>query len=173
MAPPTNRSTKARLANNPDSAFAECLYSIRKLQAYFHAGDYASAIEAASRAQRHTASGLLFQVADFHFYSALAHAALCDAADQREQHAAALTAHHRQLQVWGENCPENFANRAALVGAEIARLEGRQLDAERLYRHFSDSLSGLPECKPCAFAIFPISPRFSLRRLATYFCAEK
>ena len=41
--------------------------------------------------------------------------------------------HHRQLQEWAENCPENFANRAALVAAEIARLEGRELDAERLY----------------------------------------
>jgi PAS domain S-box-containing protein len=45
----------------------------------------------------------------------------------------ALAAHHKQLEVWAENCPENFANRAALVGAEIARLEGRELDAERLY----------------------------------------
>ena len=31
------------------------------------------------------------------------------------------------------NCPDNFENRAALVGAEIARIEGRELDAERLY----------------------------------------
>ena len=45
----------------------------------------------------------------------------------------ALAAHHRQLQTWAENCPENFADRAALVGAEMARLEGRELDAERLY----------------------------------------
>src|SRR6202011_3667698 len=44
-----------------------------------------------------------------------------------------LAAHHKQLEVWAENCPENFANRAALVGAEIARLEGRDLDAMRLY----------------------------------------
>jgi hypothetical protein len=28
-----------------------------------------------------------------------------------------------------ENCPENFENRAALLGAEIARIEGRDLDA--------------------------------------------
>src|SRR5262249_38419433 len=41
--------------------------------------------------------------------------------------------HHRQIGVWAENCPENFANRAALVGAEIARLEGRELEAMRLY----------------------------------------
>jgi len=34
---------------------------------------------------------------------------------------------------WAEHGPENFANRAALVGAEIARIEGRELDAERLY----------------------------------------
>jgi len=45
----------------------------------------------------------------------------------------ALAAHHKQLQVWATNCPDTFENRAALVGAEIARLEGRELDAERLY----------------------------------------
>ena len=52
---------------------------------------------------------------------------------RRQQHFEALTAHHGQLEVWAENCPENFENRAALVGAEIARIEGRELDAERLY----------------------------------------
>src|SRR5262249_38957878 len=31
------------------------------------------------------------------------------------------------------HCLENFENRAALVAAEIARIEGRVLDAERLY----------------------------------------
>jgi PAS domain S-box-containing protein len=45
----------------------------------------------------------------------------------------AVAAHHKQLQIWAANCPENFENRAALVGAEIARLEGRELEAERLY----------------------------------------
>src|ERR1700759_323893 len=41
-----------RFSENPDLAFVECWYWIRKLQARFFAGDYASAIEAASRAQR-------------------------------------------------------------------------------------------------------------------------
>ena len=36
--------------------------------------------------------------------------------------------HHKQLEVSAENCPD-FANRAALVAAEIAGLEGRALDA--------------------------------------------
>ena len=45
----------------------------------------------------------------------------------------ALKAHHRQLLIWAEQCPENFDNRAALAGAELARLENRDVDAGRLY----------------------------------------
>src|SRR3979409_2372208 len=41
-----------RFAENPDLAFGECWYRVRKLQARFFAGDYASAIKASSRAQR-------------------------------------------------------------------------------------------------------------------------
>jgi PAS domain S-box-containing protein len=54
-------------------------------------------------------------------------------AEERPRHLQALAAHHRQIALWAKNCPATFANRAALVGAEIARLEGRELDAERLY----------------------------------------
>ena len=32
-----------------------------------------------------------------------------------------------------ENCPENFENRVALVGAEIERVQGQPLEAEHLY----------------------------------------
>ena len=39
----------------------------------------------------------------------------------------------KQLAIWAGHCPENFENRAALVGAEIARIEGRALDAIELY----------------------------------------
>ena len=68
-------------------------------------------------------------------YGALSRAAACDSAalGDRKQHLDAVAAHHKQLQIWAANCPENFENRAALVGAEIARIEGRELDAERLY----------------------------------------
>src|SRR5439155_15219404 len=53
--------------------------------------------------------------------------------EEQPQHLEALAAHYRQLEIWAENCPENFENRAALVGAEIARIEGRALEAEQLY----------------------------------------
>ena len=111
-------------------------YSIRKLQARFFAGDYASAVAAASTAQPMLwTSPSQFETAEFHFYGALSHAACWDSAspDQRPQHFEALVTHHRQLEIWAEHCPENFENRAALVGAEIARIEGRVIDAEGLY----------------------------------------
>jgi PAS domain S-box-containing protein len=113
-----------------------CRYWIRKLQARYIAGDYATAIDAASRAQPllWTVSAL-FEEVEYHFYRALAQAACCHSASagERLQHVKAVAAHHKQLQVWAENCPQNFENRAALVGAEIARIEGRVLDAEQLY----------------------------------------
>jgi PAS domain S-box-containing protein len=125
-----------RLAADPDLALAEFFYWTRKSQARFLAGDYVSAIEASSRAQPllWIASSQL-QTAEYHFYGALSQAASCDsaAAGERQRHLDAIAAHHRQLDFWAANCPENFANRAALIGAEIARLEGRELDAERLY----------------------------------------
>jgi tetratricopeptide (TPR) repeat protein len=53
--------------------------------------------------------------------------------DERVQHLAALRLYRKQLELWAENCPENYGNRAALVRAEIARIEGRDLDAMRAY----------------------------------------
>ena len=129
------RRIERRFSENPDLAFVECWYWVRKLQARFFAGDFASAIEASSRAQQLLwASPSYFERAEYQFYSALSHAASCDAASaDQQQHLDALTALHRELRLWAVNCPENFENRAALVGAEAARLEGRELDAEHLY----------------------------------------
>ena len=124
------------LASHPALALPECWYWIRKLQARFFAGDYASAVDASLKAQRLLWTSLsFFESAEYHFYSALARAALSDSAtpDNRGEHLKVLAEHQQQLETWAENCPENFANRAALLNAEIARIEGRVLDAEHLY----------------------------------------
>jgi len=104
--------------------------------ARYFAGDHVAAIEASSKAQRLLwALAGFFDEADYHFYTALSRAASCDSVspNQRQQHLETLALHQRQLDIWAQNCPENFENRAALVGAEIARIEGRLLDAEQLY----------------------------------------
>jgi predicted ATPase/signal transduction histidine kinase len=125
-----------RLSDNPTLATRACFYWIRKLQARFFAGDYAGATQASLNAKRLLGSlHSHFEAAEYHFYGALTRARMFDYADEDAQlgHVEALAGHHRQLAIWAVNCPENFENRAALVGAEIARIEGRDLDAMRLY----------------------------------------
>ncbi|MBX4995003.1 PAS domain S-box-containing protein [Rhizobium binae] len=127
--------TERRFSENPN--LAEICYFVRKLQARFFAGDYGAAVDASLRAQRlpWTSVAHFEETPEHHFYGALSRAACCDdaVADRRARHMEALVFHHRQLQIYAKNCPENFENRAALVGAEIARLEGREIDAVRLY----------------------------------------
>ena len=76
-----------------------------------------------------------FETAEFEFYGALARAGAHEAAsgDQRQQHLDALVGHHKQLEAWAQHNPVTFESRAALVGAEIARIQGRVLDAQDLY----------------------------------------
>jgi predicted ATPase/signal transduction histidine kinase len=125
-----------RLLNDRSWAAPACRYWIRKLQARYIAGDYATAVDAALKAQPllWTISGL-FEEAEFHFYSGLSRAAYSEYAPSRErqQHLDAIDAHCNQLKIWAENCPENFENRAALVGAELARIKGNDSEAMSLY----------------------------------------
>ncbi|MCO4865787.1 AAA family ATPase [Cupriavidus sp. WGlv3] len=129
-------ATEHHLAGSPDLALAECWYWIRKLQACYLAGDLDAARAAAARAQPLLwTSSSFFEEAEYHFYGALMLAAQCDLAPdgERMQHLDTLVAHHHELQLWAQHCPENFADRATLVAAEIARVEGRVVEAEQLY----------------------------------------
>jgi signal transduction histidine kinase len=124
------------LKANPHSVFARCWYWLRKLQVCFYAGDYAAALDAASKTEPLLQIGPgHFEWAEYLFYDALARAAQYDSAtpEEKVRYRDALTTHHRQLVVSAENCRENFENRAALIAAEIARIEGRHLDAESFY----------------------------------------
>ena len=115
---------------------AICWYWIRKLQARFYAGDYDAALAALFKAQPlYWATTSMFESAEYHFYGALSRAAYHDSApfEERRQILDNLMVHSQQLRVWADNCPENFENRAALVNAEIARLQGRPLEALDLY----------------------------------------
>jgi len=124
------------LASNPALADPGFGYWTLKAEARFFAGDYASAVDASLKAQELLWSApSLLEPAAFRFYGALSHAAAWDFAApcERQEHLEALTAHHKQLEIWAEHCPENFENRVALAAAEIARIEGRVVDAEGLY----------------------------------------
>ncbi|MBN3766223.1 AAA family ATPase [Burkholderia sp. Ac-20365] len=126
------------LTDNPALAVPACCYWIRKLQARYLACDHACALEAAARAEPLLwTSASFYEESDYHFYTALSLSARSDVAssDEQSQHLAAMKTHLHQLEIWAGNCPENFADRAALVSAEIARIEGRDSDAEQSYEH--------------------------------------
>jgi len=54
-------------------------------------------------------------------------------ADDRDGWRDRLSAHQAQLREWAESYPPTFGDKHALVSAEIARLDGRDSDAMRLY----------------------------------------
>ena len=122
--------------SQPHLLACEFWYWARRLQARFFAGDYPAALDASVRAQRlRSESPGALELVDHELYSALTRAAVCDSAspDERQRHLYAVAAHLQQLEGWARHCPENFENCAALVAAEIARVEGRDPDAMRLY----------------------------------------
>jgi PAS domain S-box-containing protein len=113
-----------------------CWYWILKAKARFLSGDYAEALAAADKAKALLwASAAHFPLLDYFYYTALTVTALHEnaSADAQYRWRELLTAHQEQLREWAENYPPTFGDKHALVSAEIARIEGRELDAERLY----------------------------------------
>jgi predicted ATPase/signal transduction histidine kinase len=121
---------------HPQLAMMVCYHWVFRLEERFMAGDLPAALDAAARVDGiRWAMRSSIEEAEYDFYAALATAAACDgaAAKERERHLGALAAHFERIRLSAEHCPENFANRKALIAAELARLEGRDLEAEHLY----------------------------------------
>ncbi len=111
-------------------------YWLVKLKARFLSGSYGEALAAAGNAKPvlAAATGQIQQL-DYFYYTALTVSALYEAAgaDQQQAWRELLTGHREQLREWAESYPPTFADKHALVLAEIARLEGRDVDAQGLY----------------------------------------
>src|SRR5712675_1367372 len=111
-------------------------YWILKLKARFLSGDYTEALAAADKVKPLlSAASAQIQLLDYFYYTALTVAACYEnaSADEQQGWRELLTAHQEQLREWAETYPQTFADKHALVLAEIARLEGRDADAMRLY----------------------------------------
>jgi len=144
--------------DDPRWAITACWYWIRKLQARFHANDFATAVAATENvAPLLWTSSEFLEMAEYHFYGGLARGARHDEAppEERERHHVALAAHGRQLAIWAQSCPENFRARAALVEAELARIEERNVAAEHLYEGALDSAhdNGFVHTEAVAFEV--------------------
>jgi PAS domain S-box-containing protein len=115
-----------------------CLHWIRKLKARYLSGDYVEAQAAAEKAKALLRiSTIQLQLFDYYYYAALTVASLYEeaSADVQTGWRELLTAHREQLREWAENHAPTFSDKHALVSAELARIEGRDADAMRLYEH--------------------------------------
>ena len=123
-------------AQLPGDRAIACWYWILKLQARFLSGDFETAIAAAQKAKLllWAATGCI-QLPDYHYYTALAIAALFETSspNRRKEWRGTLAKHLEQLREWAEHCSINFLDKHVLVSAEVARTEGRDFDARRLY----------------------------------------
>ena len=112
-------------------------YWLVKMQACFLSGDHVAAFVAARRTKAllWTVVGQPLRLLNYHYYAALIMAALYEDAPANEQREwrELLLAHQAQLREWAQNCAPTFHDKFVLVSAEIARLEGRDLEAMRLY----------------------------------------
>ena len=136
----------ARMAEQKNVAGLGIVHMLEQVAAFI-VGDPQAALQAAARTE-----GVLHAVfamavrPSFVFYRALALAAAHPQMPP-EQQADALRRIEQavaDLGTWREQCPENYATRHALVSAELARLQGHELQAEHLYEEaISTARSGL------------------------------
>ena len=111
-------------------------YWMLKMKARFLSGDYTEALAAGGKVKSLLwTSAAQIQLLDYFYYAALTVAALYDnaSADEQQEWRELLTLHRERLREWAENFPPTFGDKLALVSAEIARVEGRVLDAMHLY----------------------------------------
>lgn len=114
---------------------AQFLYYLRKLQALLFLGDLEGAALAADRARSLQRSAIGFENPEIELYAALARAVRQDPAPALGAPACvqALETLLDYLRGMAESCPANFGHQVALISAEVARIRGDELAAERAY----------------------------------------
>ncbi|MBY5399469.1 AAA family ATPase [Rhizobium leguminosarum] len=112
-------------------------YRVIKGRAKYLAGDFQQALEAMEQARPllRSTSGHI-QRLDFEFFRALSLIALVErdpTSARNLEHRRMIDEHCEQFRKWSASCPATFSDKHALICAEIARIEGRHLDAMDLY----------------------------------------
>ncbi|WP_392481869.1 AAA family ATPase [Nostoc sp. C110] len=111
-------------------------YYIIKLIIFFTYRQYAEALNCVSKLSKFPVATLALPIeTDYILYYSLTLTALYPTVSflEQEQFLLTLESHQQQLQYWANHCPTNFLHKSQLVAAEIARIQGRDLEAMRLY----------------------------------------
>ncbi len=113
-----------------------CYYFILKAQALYIYGKPAESLQYSIKAKKLINSILgVVTVVDNNFYYSLSMTALYLEASKSEQteYWQKILENQQQMQIWTNNCTENFLHKYLLVEAEIARITGKDSEALDLY----------------------------------------
>jgi PAS domain S-box-containing protein len=112
----------------------KAVYLVLKQVAACMAGRHERAMQLAREAEHvlKPLAGMAIEITHRH-YRMLSSAALCPRDTPPPDLVAWLQAEHEAMRPLADACAHNFQHRRLLIGAELARIEGRELDAERLY----------------------------------------
>ncbi len=111
-------------------------YHIYKAEIHLLYADFAGALSHVEAMDRLVPSAMsLPQLVRYRIVAFLVRAALVDTlpADRRSAERARLEEHLAAMAAWVPNCPDNFEHLRLTMEAELARLDGRDVDALALY----------------------------------------
>ncbi|MBD2024534.1 response regulator [Leptolyngbya sp. FACHB-711] len=111
-------------------------YYIIKLIVFFTYEQYQEALQSAQEAFKVLGAVRSLPIeANYLLHHSLVLTALysSQSSEVQTEYLTTLQQQQQQLQYWADYCPANFLHKALLVAAEVARIEGRDLEAMRLY----------------------------------------
>jgi predicted ATPase/serine phosphatase RsbU (regulator of sigma subunit)/tRNA A-37 threonylcarbamoyl transferase component Bud32 len=116
--------------------FVSCFMWTYKAQICYQLGHHEEALRYADRAEENIGSGAgLYFTTELVFFTSLILTALPEPADpeQKKARKERLLRLSGLLDGWARNSPTTYEQKGVLVRAEIARVEGREIDAMNLY----------------------------------------
>ncbi|MBF0231658.1 MAG: AAA family ATPase [Desulfamplus sp.] len=131
-----NEDDYLKKCHDHQSVMAICIYHTLQCQYFYFSGHYKNANKYALSAEKlfYSIPGSI-TLAQHLFYSSLTLTALFHGASEEDQKAylKELDDNLAKLNEWNESCPENFSSIRCLIGAEIARINERDMEAMDLY----------------------------------------
>lgn len=151
----TDTIDEAEYFRSSHSPHAICIYQIFKAQVLYLYGEYAAALESILIAE--SSLNLIapqYCIAEHNFYHSLILTALYPTAStaQQQEFWQTLIANQQQMEIWANNCPENFLHKHLLVAAEMARITGEWQAAMNLYDRSIESAKANEFCQNEALA---------------------
>ena len=120
------------LETEPAHLYGSCPYYIRKMQARYLAGQHVEAVEAGNKAADTLQSvSLMVERVEYHFYAVLSKIAAGRPFDKSKGDQ--IAEHVGNIEQFAADRPDNYADRANIIRAELSQIDGDYAEAERHY----------------------------------------